>query len=121
MIPLPRKFFLTRHTLALARSPLYCADNFLVSVQTFAALAAFPRPSLRFVLSSIWIRPTQRVGVASQTKFAKIGRKQYDSTIVDYQSIITIEPGKREGRPCIWSTRIAVTDALGWLAVGMVP
>jgi uncharacterized protein (DUF433 family) len=40
---------------------------------------------------------------------------------VDYQGIITIEPGKRGGRPCIRHMRIAVTDVLGWLASGMTP
>jgi uncharacterized protein (DUF433 family) len=38
---------------------------------------------------------------------------------VRYQDIITIEPGKRGGRPCIRGTRIAVSDVLGWLATGM--
>jgi uncharacterized protein (DUF433 family) len=32
---------------------------------------------------------------------------------------ITIEPGKRSGRPCIRGLRIAVHDILGWLAAGM--
>jgi uncharacterized protein (DUF433 family) len=36
-----------------------------------------------------------------------------------YQHIITIEPGKRGGRPCIRGMRIAVADILGWLAAGM--
>ena len=38
---------------------------------------------------------------------------------MDYRSIITIEPGKRAGRPCIRGMRIAVADILGWLASGM--
>jgi uncharacterized protein (DUF433 family) len=38
---------------------------------------------------------------------------------MDYQSIITIEPGKRGARPCVRSMRIAVSDVLGWLAAGM--
>jgi uncharacterized protein (DUF433 family) len=38
---------------------------------------------------------------------------------MSYQSIITIEPGKRGGRPCIRRMRIAVADVLGWLAAGM--
>ena len=37
----------------------------------------------------------------------------------DYRSIITQEPGKRGGRPCIRGMRIAVSDILGWLAAGM--
>jgi uncharacterized protein (DUF433 family) len=36
-----------------------------------------------------------------------------------YQEIITIEPGKRGGRPCVRGMRIAVADVLGWLAAGM--
>ena len=36
-----------------------------------------------------------------------------------YQDVITIEPGKRGGRPCIRGLRIAVSDVLGWLATGM--
>src|SRR5881397_709133 len=38
--------------------------------------------------------------------------------VMNYQNIITIEPGKR-GRPCIRRMRIAVADVLGWLAAGM--
>ena len=37
----------------------------------------------------------------------------------DYRIIITQEPGKRGGRPCIRGMRIAVSDILGWLAAGM--
>jgi uncharacterized protein (DUF433 family) len=36
-----------------------------------------------------------------------------------YQDIITIEPGKRGGRPSVRGMRIAVSDVLGWLAAGM--
>jgi uncharacterized protein (DUF433 family) len=38
---------------------------------------------------------------------------------MNYKDIITIEPGKRGGRPCVRDMRIAVSDVLGWLAVGM--
>lgn len=37
----------------------------------------------------------------------------------EYQHIITIQPGKRRGRPCVRGMRIAVADVLGWLAAGM--
>jgi uncharacterized protein (DUF433 family) len=37
---------------------------------------------------------------------------------MDYQNIISIEGGKRGGRPCIRHMRIAVSDVLGWLAAG---
>ncbi len=39
--------------------------------------------------------------------------------MVDYKQIITIEPGKRGGKPCIRGMRITVGDILGWLAAGM--
>jgi uncharacterized protein (DUF433 family) len=38
---------------------------------------------------------------------------------MDYQSIITIEPGKRSGKPCIRGLRITVYDILEYLAGGM--
>jgi len=37
---------------------------------------------------------------------------------MNYQRTISIEPGKRGGRPCIRHMRIAVADVLGWLAAG---
>lgn len=37
----------------------------------------------------------------------------------DYRQRITIEPGKRGGKPCIRHMRITVYDVLGWLAAGM--
>jgi len=39
--------------------------------------------------------------------------------MTDYSKIITIEPGKRGGKPCIRGMRITVGDILGWLASGM--
>lgn len=39
--------------------------------------------------------------------------------MVDYRAIITVEPGKRGGKPCIRGMRITVGDVLGWLATGM--
>ena len=38
---------------------------------------------------------------------------------MSYHEIITIEAGKRGGRPCVRGLRIAVGDVLGWLAAGM--
>ena len=40
-------------------------------------------------------------------------------TTIDYHDIITIEPGKRSGKPCIRGLRITVYDVLDWLAEGM--
>ncbi len=36
-----------------------------------------------------------------------------------YEKIITIEPGKRGGKPCIRGLRITVYDVLDYLASGM--
>jgi uncharacterized protein (DUF433 family) len=38
---------------------------------------------------------------------------------MDYQHIITIEPDKRGGKPCIRELRITVYDVLDYLASGM--
>jgi len=38
---------------------------------------------------------------------------------MDYSQIITIEPGKRSGKPCIRGMRITVSEVLDYLASGM--
>jgi uncharacterized protein (DUF433 family) len=38
---------------------------------------------------------------------------------MNYQGIITIEPGKRSGKACIRGMRITVYDVLSYLASGM--
>ena len=38
---------------------------------------------------------------------------------MEYQHLITIEPGKRGGKPCIRGLRITVYDILEYLASGM--
>ena len=38
---------------------------------------------------------------------------------MNYTGIITIEPGKRGGKPCIRGLRITVYDVLEYLASGM--
>jgi uncharacterized protein (DUF433 family) len=40
---------------------------------------------------------------------------------MDYRDILTMEPGKRSGKPCIRGTRITVYDVLSYLAAGMTP
>ena len=39
--------------------------------------------------------------------------------MMDYRKIITIEPGKRSGKPCIRGLRMTVSDVLEYLASGM--
>ena len=36
-----------------------------------------------------------------------------------YSKIITLEPGKRSGKPCIRGLRVTVYDVLDYLASGM--
>ncbi len=38
---------------------------------------------------------------------------------MDYTQLITVEPGKRSGQPCIRGMRITVRDVLEYLAGGM--
>jgi uncharacterized protein (DUF433 family) len=38
---------------------------------------------------------------------------------MDYSGRITIEAGKRSGKPCVRGMRITVSDVLGYLAAGM--
>jgi len=40
---------------------------------------------------------------------------------MDYRESITLEPGKRGGKPCIRGMRITVYDVLSYLASGMTP
>src|SRR5213593_1637706 len=47
------------------------------------------------------------------------GENLYIFGRMSYQDIITIEPDKRGGKPCIRGMRITVYDALEYLASGM--
>lgn len=38
---------------------------------------------------------------------------------MNYHDILTLEPGKRSGKPCIRGMRITVYDILSYLAAGM--
>lgn len=40
---------------------------------------------------------------------------------MDFSHIITIEPDKRSGQPCIRGLRMTVRDVLEYLASGMTP
>ncbi len=40
-------------------------------------------------------------------------------TTMNYHNTITIDLGKRGGKPCIRGLRISVSDVLGYLASGM--
>jgi uncharacterized protein (DUF433 family) len=45
------------------------------------------------------------------------GSKQ--TVLMDYREIITMEPGKRGGKPCVRGLRITVGDVLGWIVAGL--
>ncbi len=53
----------------------------------------------------------------------RLKRTAPDTTIIrmDYSQIITVEPDKRGGKPCIRGMRITVYDVLEYLASGMTP
>ena len=46
-------------------------------------------------------------------------KADYHPSQMDYKSRITLEPGKRSGKPCIRGMRITVQDVLSYLAAGM--
>ena len=48
-----------------------------------------------------------------------MSRQASERDAVNYRDIITIEPGKRGGKPCIRGLRITVYDVLEYLASGM--
>jgi uncharacterized protein (DUF433 family) len=45
--------------------------------------------------------------------------KDQGTIMINYKEYITIEPGKRSGKPCIRGIRITVYDILNMLADGM--
>lgn len=47
------------------------------------------------------------------------GRRPAYACHMDYRKLITIEPGKRFGKPCVRGLRITVYDVLEYLASGM--
>ena len=77
-----------------------------------------------------YICPELEVGVALSTGGGPANFRRLYSVLVfvvitlytismKYQDIITIEPGKRGGKPCIRGMRITVYDVLSYLASGM--
>ena len=64
--------------------------------------------------SRLWRRTQRR----SKRVFDVITLTVY-GLVVDYSKIITVEPGKRSGKPCIRGLRITVYDVLDYLASGM--
>lgn len=40
---------------------------------------------------------------------------------MDWRGVITVEPDKRSGKPCVRGLRVTVSDVLDYLASGMTP
>lgn len=57
--------------------------------------------------------------IASVHRSLTAGYREDKLKFMDYIHIITIEPGKRSGQPCIRGMRITVRDVLEYLAGGM--
>jgi uncharacterized protein (DUF433 family) len=53
------------------------------------------------------------------TAFQTLAAMLNSNVVMDYRKFITIEPGKRGGKPCVRGLRITVGDVLGWIAAGM--
>jgi uncharacterized protein (DUF433 family) len=92
---------------------------------TVKLLDAYGAPILREVVSEMLARGTHDRGAMPrpastrrQTGGCKLWWLRYVSA-VDYRGIVTIEPGKRGGKPCIRGLRITVYDVLEYLASGM--
>ena len=50
-----------------------------------------------------------------QTMYIQESRARVQDGMMNYQAIITIEPGKRGGKPCIRGLRITVYDIMDYL------
>lgn len=75
------------------------------------------------VLKRLILNPLRlaELGQSGQTKQQHLTFPELRDTLMlmDYRKIITIEPGKRGGKPCIRGLRITVYDVLEYLASGM--
>ena len=56
---------------------------------------------------------------ACATNALTVPQPQSSVRLMDYRKYITIEPGKRAGKPCIRGMRITVYEVLDYLASGM--
>ena len=58
-------------------------------------------------------------GPPPEAAAAEPAHTEAGSSEMGYSERITIQPGKRGGRPCVRGLRITVYDVLGYLAAGM--
>jgi len=63
----------------------------------------------------------RRVGVGRRGDERPLASAVLTATFpgMDYRKIITVEAGKRSGKPCIRGLRVTVYDVLDYLAAGM--
>jgi len=71
----------------------------------------------RTVNAPIWHRRATLRVVVPDDRSSR--RSEVESAAMNYQTIITVEPGKRGGQPCIRGLRITVYDVLSYLASDM--
>ena len=64
-------------------------------------------------------RHQDRFGEPKLVRYNQTGQGMKGRAMIDYHNFITLEPGKRSGKPCIRGLRISVQDVLDWLASGM--
>jgi len=64
---------------------------------------------------------TDKRGQGHMRSGFRLSGRSFSNTVgrMNYTDIITIEPGKRGGKPCIRGLRITVYDVLEYLASGM--
>jgi uncharacterized protein (DUF433 family) len=71
------------------------------------------------VAATFFTSPSAEIEAIGLPKDCTAGTASLYLVLMDYSSIITIEPGKRSGKPCIRGLRITVQDILEYLAGGM--
>src|SRR4051794_17075751 len=79
-------------------------------------------PDAAHTCSSVHPVPLRRAGEPWRSAAIRCltrSRSRRKVVSMEYREIITIEPGKRSGKPCIRGMRITVTDVLEYLASGM--
>jgi uncharacterized protein (DUF433 family) len=70
-------------------------------------------------LDGHWSSADNSVSGAEAQPFTSTGLLRLRTFAMDYSNIITIEPGKMGGKPCIRGLRITAYDVLDYLASGM--
>lgn len=70
------------------------------------------------VVTSFLSPPPLILDVRPQARIAE-DHEPHCPPSMDYHEIITIQPDKRSGKPCIRGTRMTVTDVLEYMAGGM--